>query len=104
MPRDKQIITYVSEPEERTISAKAEAADKSMSEWVRDAMTEKIEREGLESTGQRYRFEERLLDLVDEASERAAEKIADDLHDDLGDKTDESDDDELKYADWGNDE
>jgi hypothetical protein len=100
MGRDKQIITYVSEPEKRTISAKAEAADKSVSEWVHDAMTEKIEREGIESTGQRYRFEERLLDLVDEASERAAEKIADDLRDDLGDETDNTDED-MKYADWG---
>ncbi len=107
MARDKQIITYVDDPERRTIEAKATAADQSVSEFVREAIEEKIEREGLESTGQRYQFEERLLDLVAEASDQAADRITDQVLDELAardqfaseDSDPDGDDDETRGGD-----
>lgn len=96
MSRDKQIMTYVSQGESRSIEARATANDQSISEWLREAAFEKIEREDLESKTERFRIEERLLDLVDESAERAAEKIVEELR-----ANDDLDQDDNPYADWG---
>lgn len=96
MNRDDQIMLYLSNSEKRTIHAKAQAADLSMSEWVREATEEKIEREGMESATERYRIEERILDLLDESADRAAEKIVEELR-----KNDDLDRKDNPYADWG---
>lgn len=96
MNRDDQIMLYVTNNEKRTIHAKAQAADLSMSEWVREATEEKIEREGMEATSERYRIEERILDLIDESADRAAEKIVEELR-----NNDDLDREDNPYADWG---
>jgi hypothetical protein len=75
MTERKQVSGYVSEEEHTTIKAKANAEDRSMSVWVAEACREKIEREGLEEAGQRYRIEQHLLGLVDDAADQAADRI-----------------------------
>lgn len=65
--------------EHRTIKAKAESEDRSVSKWVAEAAQEKIEREGLESKGQQYQIEQRLMAMVDDAADRAADRIVDEI-------------------------
>lgn len=93
--RDQQVATYVSKSQHNTISAKAQAQDMSISEWLREAANEKIEREGMESASDRYRIEERLLDLIDDAADRAAQQIVDEIRDEVTDQ------DHSDLADWG---
>lgn len=95
-----RIVAYVDESVARTVAAKAAAEDKSDSEWVGDAISEKIEREGMESLGERYEIEERLLDLVDESAERAAEKIVEELETERGGSAET----EGSISDWGKSE
>ena len=73
----EQLICHVDEETARTVRAKAERDEVSISQWVGEAVDQRIEREGMMSEGQRYRVEERLLDLVDEAADRAADQIVD---------------------------
>ena len=73
----EQLICHVDEETARTVRAKAEREDVSISQWVGEAVTQRIEREGMMSEGQRYRVEERLLDLVDDAADQAADRIVD---------------------------
>jgi len=75
MTGKKQVSGYVSEEEHTTITAKANAEDRSISTWIAEACREKIEREGLEEAGQRYRIEQQLLGLVDDAADQAADRI-----------------------------
>ena len=71
----KQVTGYVSEATHRSLQAKADAEGISMSEYVGEAIEEKIERDGLESAADRYGIEERMLRLVDDAADRAADRI-----------------------------
>jgi hypothetical protein len=71
----KQVTGYVSEATHRSLQAKADAEGLSMSEYVGEAIEEKIERDGLESAADRYGIEERMLRLVDDAADRAADRI-----------------------------
>ena len=79
MGNKTQIVGYVTDEEYRTVAAKAESEDRSISEWVVEAAHEKIEREGLESRGQQYQIEQRLMRLVDDAADRAADRIVDEI-------------------------
>ena len=79
MGNRKQIVGYVTDEEYRTIAAKAESEDRSISEWIVEAAHEKIEREGLETRGQQYRIEQRLMQMVEDAADRAAEQIVDEI-------------------------
>ncbi|HET7323527.1 MAG TPA: hypothetical protein VFJ06_04275 [Halococcus sp.] len=105
MVGNKQVTGYVSESTHRSLSAKAEAEGMSVSEYVGQAIEEKIERDGLESAADRYRIEERMLRLVDDAADRAADRVADQIVErvaaaaDGADSTDEEDD---GMYDWGN--
>lgn len=99
MANKKQISGYVSREEYRTIKAKAESEDRSISSWVAEAAAEKIEREGLEATGARYQIEQRLMGLVDEAADRAAEKIVEDVEEIVADSDGDAGDDGLST--WG---
>lgn len=89
-------MTYVTQAERRSIEARATANDQSTSEWLREAAHEKIERDDLESKTERFRIEERILDLVDDSAERAAQKIVEELK-----QNDDLDQEENPYADWG---
>jgi hypothetical protein len=71
----KQVTGYVSEATHRSLQAKSDAEGISMSEYVGEAIEEKIERDGLESAADRYGIEERMLRLVDDAADRAADRI-----------------------------
>ncbi|RJS96611.1 hypothetical protein [Halococcus sp. IIIV-5B] len=95
MTDKKQIAGYVSRAEYRTISAKAESEDRSISSWVAEAASEKIEREGLESAGAQYQIERRLMSMVDQAADRAADRIVEELS--APSDGDPGDD----YYDWG---
>ena len=75
MVNNKQVTGYVSESTYRSLSAKADAKGMSVSEFVGEAIEEKIERDGLESAADRYRIEERMVRLVDDAADRAADRI-----------------------------
>jgi hypothetical protein len=77
--RENQIITYVTDSEQREIQAHAQAEEQSASEWLREAASLRIEQEGLESASSRYEVEDRLLDLVDQAASEAAEQIVEEL-------------------------
>lgn len=94
--RDNHFQTYLADAQARTVRAQATAADQSLAEYVREAIEEKIERDGIEAKSERYRVEERILDLVDESAERAADKIVEELK-----QNDELSDEDNPYADWG---
>ena len=106
MSNDNRVVGYVDDPAYRSLSARADAADMSQSEWVREAVEEKLDREGLDDAAQRFEVEDRLFDLIDRLVDQAADQIAADLREgfDLDDaaETDE-DDDDMKYSDWGKD-
>lgn len=96
MVGNKQVTGYVSESTHRSISAKAEAEGMSVSEFVGEAIEEKIERDGLESAADRYRIEERMLRLVDDAADQAADRIVERVA-----AAAESTDDDDDMYDWG---
>ncbi|RBI58274.1 hypothetical protein DMJ13_27555 [halophilic archaeon] len=98
MVDNKQVTGYVSESTHRSLTAKADAQDISVSEFVAQAIEEKLERDGLESAADRYQIEERMLRLVDDAADRAADRIVDRLA--AADDADESTPDDGMY-DWG---
>ena len=103
----KQVTGYVSEATHRSLSAKADAAGMSVSEFVGEAIEEKIERDGLESAADRYGIEERMLRLVDDAADRAADRIVERVAaaaDAEGNSSGEADngDGESEMYDWGN--
>ena len=105
MVGSKQVTGYVSESTHRSLSAKADAEDLSVSEFVAAAVEEKIERDGLESAADRYQIEERMLRLVDDAADRAADRVADQIIERVtaaGDAADSGggDEDDGMY-DWG---
>ena len=106
----EQLICHVDEETARTVRAKAEREDVSISQWVGEAVDQRIEREGMMSEGQRYRVEERLLDLVDDAADRAADQIVDQVlasgvvrEGDVDESGDELTEDERarRRAQWG---
>lgn len=86
MTRKEQISGYVSTDEKKSIKSHAAANDMSVSQWVTQACREKIERETLADDAQRYRVEQRLLALVDDASDRAADQITEQVLDALADQ------------------
>lgn len=99
----KQVTGYVSEATHRSLQAKADAEGLSMSEYVGEAIEEKIERDGLESAADRYGIEERMLRLVDDAADRAADRIVERVvaaAEAEENESGESDDDRM--YDWGN--
>lgn len=98
VPSKKQIAVYVSDAEYRDIAAKAQAQDMSMSQWMGEAASEKIEREGIEGSGARYQIERRLLSLVDEAADRAADRIVEQVTDAASVDAEAGDD---ALSDWG---
>lgn len=99
----KQITGYVSESTHRSLTAKAQASDLSVSEFVGTAVEEKLEREGIESRADRYQIEERVLRLVDDAADRAAERIVEQVRADLLDAEDGTDGTSGEFSDWGED-
>jgi len=76
MAEKERVVGYVRNSVYQTIADRAEANEQSVSEFVAEACREKIERDSVESASQLYRFEERLLESIDNASERAADRIA----------------------------
>lgn len=104
MSNDNRVVGYVDDPAYRSLSARADAADMSHSEWVREAVEEKLDREGLDDAAQRFEVEDRLFDLMDRLADEAADQIAADLREGFDlDDADETDDDDMKYSDWGKD-
>ena len=69
-----------------------------MSQWMGEAASEKIEREGIEGSGARYQIERRLLSLVDEAADRAADRIVDQVTDAVSVDAETGDD---PFGEWG---
>lgn len=76
-----QIAAYVSDEQYQSIKAAADANDQSVSRWLTDAAQQRLDRDGTQSAAQRYRVEERLLELVDQAADRAADRIVENLDD-----------------------
>jgi hypothetical protein len=79
MPDKKRIAGYVSPSEHERVKQRADADDLSMSEFVTEAVREKIDREDTAELAQQYRIEERLLGLVDDAADEAADQAADQI-------------------------
>jgi hypothetical protein len=77
----KQVAGYVDEKVARSIAARAQVEDMSVSEFVATACEEKLERDGLEDAATRYRVEERMMELVDDAADRAADRIVEQIED-----------------------
>jgi hypothetical protein len=102
MSNDNRVVGYIGDSTHRSLSARADAADMSQSEWVREAIEEKLDREGLDDAARRFEVEDRLFELVERLADEAADQIAADLRDgfDLDDR-DEGDEDESEYAGWG---
>jgi hypothetical protein len=98
MTHDNRVVGYVSDEDFRSLSARADAHDMSKSEWVRKAVEEKLDREGLDDAARRFEIEDRLLGIADQIADRAADQLAADLRDDL-DTGAESETDN-RY-DWG---
>lgn len=70
-----QIAAYVSDEQYQSVKAAADANDQSVSRWLIDAAQMRLDQEGMQSAAQRYRVEQQLLELVDEAADRAADRI-----------------------------
>ena len=75
MGESEQVAGYVDAELARSIKARAEVEEMTVSEFVAAACREKLERDGLEDAATRYRVEERMMTLVDEAADRAADRI-----------------------------
>lgn len=103
MSNDNRVVGYLDDPAYRSLSARADAADMSHSEWVREAIEEKLDREGLDDAAQRFEVEDRLFELMDRLADEAAAQIAADLREGFDIEDVAEDDDDLKYADWGED-
>ncbi|EMA55685.1 hypothetical protein [Halococcus salifodinae] len=102
MVERKQVTGYVSEATHRSLQAKADAEGLSVSEYVGEAIEEKIERDGLESAADRYGIEERMLRLVDDAADRAADRIVERVAAAADAETENSEDTEDGgMYDWG---
>ena len=103
MVERKQVTGYVSEATPRSLQAKADAEGISMSEYVGEAIEEKIERDGLESAADRYGIEERMLRLVDDAADRAADRIVERVVAAAeAEENDSGESDDGRMYDWGN--
>lgn len=100
MSNDNRVVGYVDDPAYRSLSARADAADMSHSEWVREAIEEKLDREGLDDAARRFEIEDRLLGIADQIADRAADQLAADLRDDLD--TGAKNETDNRY-DWGQD-
>lgn len=101
MSNDNRVVGYVDDPTHRSFTARADAADKSQSEWVREAIEEKLDREGLNDAAHRFEIEDRLFDLVDRLADEAADQIAADLRDGFDLDGEQGDETESEYAGWG---
>ena len=101
MSNDNRVVGYVDDPTHRSLSARADAADKSQSEWVREAIEEKLDRNGLDDAARRFETEDRLFDLVERLADEAADQIAADLRDGFDLDDGEGDETGSEYAGWG---
>jgi len=101
MSNDNRVVGYVDDPAYDSLSARAEAADMSQSEWVREGIEEKLDREGLDDAARRFEAEERLFKLVERLADEAADRIAADLREGFDLPEDDTDGDESRYEDWG---
>lgn len=73
------MVGYVDDSTYRSLSARATAEDKSESEFVREAVTEKLDRQGLDDAARRFEIEDRLLSIGDEIADRAAGQLVSQL-------------------------
>ena len=87
--------TYVHPKVADEVSARAEANDESVSEWIAGAIEQRIDEDRLGDSADRYEIERRLERVVDRAADRAADRIVDQVTHD----TESDGDGEL--ADWG---
>lgn len=83
MPDKKRISGYIPPSEHETVKRRAETNDQSVSEYVVEAVREKVDRDSLGSAAQQYRIEERLMnhitDMTTEAADQAADRITDQI-------------------------
>ena len=101
MSNDNRVVGYVDDPAYDSLAARADAADKSRSEWVREAIEEKLDREALDDAARRFEIEDRLFDLIDRLADEAADQIAADLRDSFDLDDEQGDETESEYAGWG---
>lgn len=94
MTRDNRVVGYVDDSTYQSLSARAISEDKSESEWVREAIGEKLDREGLDDAARRFEIEDRLLAIGDQIADRAADQLAAELRDGSGDDS--------ETVEWGN--
>lgn len=99
MTNDNRVVGYVDDEDFRSLSARADAHDMSKSEWVREAIEEKLDREGMDDAARRFEIEDRLLSIADEIADQAAKQIVDEVRDDQGDGSSNSKKDRLE--EWG---
>jgi len=100
-----RIVGYVDDERKQDIERLAQDADLSVSAWVAEAAREKLEREKFEELTDRYRIEQRLLELVDTAADRVADEISAEVHQAVRDEIEgnspgDTDTDD-RYSDWG---
>ena len=103
MSNDNRVVGYVDDPAYDSLTARVEAAGMSQSEWVREAVEEKLAREGLDDAAQRFEAEDRLFDLMERLADDAADRIAADLREGFDLPESDSADEESDYEDWGQD-
>ena len=101
MSNDNRVVGYIDDPAYDSLAARAEAVGMSQSEWVREAIEEKLNREGLDDAAQRFEAEDRLFELMERLADEAADRIAADLRDGFDLSEDGTGDDETSYEDWG---
>jgi len=106
MSKNERLVGYVNSETKTSVEQLAEQKGQSVSEYVAEAVGEKVERDKLGSISEEYSVEMKLLrmvqgaseKMVDEVSEEVAGQIVDDLADRglldaSADSTDDSDDD-----------
>lgn len=76
MSDKERIVGYVDEEIKQDVEALISTSDQSVSSFVAEAVREKIQREQLERLADQYDIEQRMLRMVQDATDRVVDETA----------------------------
>lgn len=104
MSGSERLVGYVDTDTKTDVEQLADKKDLSVSEYVAEAVEEKVEQDQLGGLSQEYSVEMKLLRLVDGAVDRvadeAAEQIADEVVGELDDRSETAENDGETEGEW----
>lgn len=86
MSKDERLVGYVSSETKASVEQLAARKDQSVSEFVAEAVDEKVEKEKLGTLSEEYSVEMKLLRMIDSATDRAVDEMSDEVADRLVDE------------------